>query len=119
MSIFAKNLKTIKTDITGTELQLRINVAVWLILDKEYGIPQGEWTKAYEENRIVTMAKFLAAVLKANKYEVSLEEVMENVSQYELDAFIEAYNDMVLDEYEKDLVLNTEDKEETEVVEGK
>lgn len=110
MSIFIKNLKTITTNITGNELKLKINVAVWLYLDQEYGIKQGQFAEYYAKERNLTTAKFVAAVFKANKYDVSLEEIVENVTEGELEAFCEQYLQMNMQDIEEN-TANNEGKE--------
>lgn len=99
MSIFAKNFRTIKTDITGNNLELKLNVAVWFILDTEFGITQGSWANDYAKSPNLTSAKFLTAVLKANKHNVTLEEVTENVTEGELEKFINAYYELNINDY--------------------
>lgn len=110
MSIFVKNLKTLETNITGNKLRLRFNVAVWLILEQEFGIKQGDWAEHYQKESTLTLAKFLTSLLKANKYDISLEEVVENVTEGELERFIQDFHIMNLE----DIADNMNIKEENE-----
>ena len=93
MSIFTKNIKTFKTDILGHEVELRCNLAVWLYLEADFGIKQGEWADVYLKEKNIASAKFLVSILKANKLQTTLEEVLENVTDTDLEVFILKYQE--------------------------
>lgn len=95
MSIFVKSVKTFKTDIIGKEIELKANLAVWLYLEADYGIKQGQWAEKYNEEPFVTNAKFLASILKANGYKTTVEEILENVTESELELFSLEYQKAV------------------------
>ena len=93
MSIFTKNIKTFKTDILGHEVELKSNLAAWLYLEADFGIKQGEWADIYLKEKNIASAKFLVSILKANKLETTLEEVLENVTDTDLEIFILKYQE--------------------------
>lgn len=93
MSIFTKTVKTFKTDILGNEIELKSNLAVWLHLEADFGIKQGEWNDVYLKEKNVATAKFLVSILKANGYKTTIEEVLENVNDTELELFILKYQE--------------------------
>ena len=93
MSIFTKTVKTFKTDILGREIELKSNLAVWLYLEADFGIKQGEWNEVYLKEKNVATAKFLVSILKANGYKTTIEEVLENVNDTELELFILKYQE--------------------------
>lgn len=93
MSIFTKNIKTFKTDILGHEVKLRCNLAVWLHLEADFGIKQGDWADVYLKEKNIASAKFLVSILKANKLKTTLEEVLENVTDTDLEVFILKYQE--------------------------
>ena len=93
MSIFTKNIKTFKTDILGHEVELKSNLAAWLYLETDFGIKQGEWSDVYLKEKNIASAKFLVSILKANKMQTTLEEVLENVTDTDLEVFILKYQE--------------------------
>ena len=93
MSIFKKNIETFKTDILGYEVELRCNLAVWLHLEADFGIKQGDWVDVITKEKNIAIAKFLVSILKANKLKTTLEEVLENVTDTDLEVFLIKYQD--------------------------
>ena len=93
MSIFTKNIKTFKTDILGHEVELRCNLAVWLYLEADFGIKQGDWVDVITKEKSIAIAKFLVSILKANKLKTTLEEVLENVTDTDLEVFLIKYQE--------------------------
>lgn len=93
MSIFTKTVKTFKTDILGKEIELKSNLAVWIYLEADFGIKQGDWSEVYLKEKNVATAKFLVSILKANGYKTTVEEVLENVNDNELELFILKYQE--------------------------
>lgn len=93
MSIFKKNIETFKTDILGYEVELRCNLAVWLHLEADFGIKQGDWVDVITKEKSIAIAKFLVSILKANKLKTTLEEVLENVTDTDLEVFLIKYQE--------------------------
>lgn len=93
MSIFKKNIETFKTDILGYEVELRCNLAVWLHLEADFGIKQGDWVDVITKEKNIVIAKFLVSILKANKLKTTLEEVLENVTDTDLEVFLIKYQE--------------------------
>ena len=93
MSIFKKNIETFKTDILGYEVELRCNLAVWLHLEADFGIKQGDWVDVITKEKNIAIAKFLVSILKANKLKTTLEEVLENVTDTDLEVFLIKYQE--------------------------
>ena len=93
MSIFKKNIETFKTDILGYEVELRCNLAVWLHLEVDFGIKQGDWVDVITKEKNIEIAKFLFSILKANKLKTTLEEVLENVTDTDLEVFLIKYQE--------------------------
>lgn len=91
VSKIAKTLKTMTTSITGEELVLKINNAVWLILQSEYGITQSNWSEEFNSNEVVASLKLLSALLKANGHNYKLEDLAANTDQVEVLEFIIEY----------------------------
>ena len=54
MSVFNTQCKTFKTRITGEELELKVNNAVFIILKTKYKLKQLDWAKAYEEEQAIS-----------------------------------------------------------------
>lgn len=91
MSIFVKDLKTIKTNITGKELELKIPAAVWLYLESDYGISQSTWVEEFARSNSISAAKFFKCILKANKIETTLEDILDNCMEDELYLIADQY----------------------------
>ena len=91
VSKISKTLKTLTTNITGEELVLKINNAVWLILQSEFNITQANWAEEFNNNEVVASLKLLTALLKANGYHYKLEELASNTDQVEVLNFIIEY----------------------------
>ncbi|WP_072520366.1 hypothetical protein [Gemella massiliensis] len=95
MSIFVKNIKTFETNILGKPINLKANLAVWIHLEADYGIKQGQWQEKYAEEPFISNAKFLASILKANGYITTVNEILENVTESELEIFSLEYQKAV------------------------
>ena len=102
VSKLAKSLKTMTTDITGEELELRINNAVWLILESEFGITQANWAEQFTTNETIASMKLIVAVLRANGHHYSLEDITENTDQVEVLNFLIAYQKALFGEEKGD-----------------
>ena len=48
MSIFKTKLKSFVSDITGETRTYKVNTALWLHLEEDYGIKQGNLTDLYQ-----------------------------------------------------------------------
>lgn len=96
MSIFTNSLKTFKSDITGKTKTYKVNNAVWLYLDADYGLKQGDWVNMLEKDEVLTLGKFATSILKANKIDTTLEEVLENTDIEILNEFVNAYGTLAL-----------------------
>lgn len=96
MGVFTNSLKTFKSNITGKEKEYRVNNAVWLYLEADYGLKQGEWVDLLEKDEILTLGKFATCILKANKIDTTLEEVLENTDRNKLNEFVNAYGTLAL-----------------------
>lgn len=107
----AKTLKTLTSDITGEELVLKLNNAVWLILQNDFDITQANWNEEFLANEVLSSLKLIVAVLKANGYHYTLEEIAENTDQ------MEVLNFMI--EYQKTLFGSDEVSQESNDDEGK
>lgn len=88
MSIFKTKLKTFESSITGKKTSYNVNTAFWLYLEEDFGIKQGDLSNLYETENNLTTAKVVVCILKANKFETTLEEVLENTNEIELAQFI-------------------------------
>ncbi len=96
MSIFTNSLKTFKSKITGKVKTYKVNNAVWLYLDADYGLKQGDWVNMLEKDEVLTLGKFATCILKANKIDTTLEEVLENTDIEILNEFVNAYGTLAL-----------------------
>lgn len=95
MSIFTRALKTFTTDITGEEIDLKINNAVWIILKNKYKLTQQQYLESGEEEHVITSCKFIASVFEANGYKVTEKDVYENTDEIDIMRFNLAYNTML------------------------
>lgn len=84
---FKNALKTFTSDITGETEKYKVNNAVFLFLETEFGLTYGEFDKQLETNEGSTMAKFVTAVMLANGFDVTYEEVMENTTMSQIIEF--------------------------------
>lgn len=96
MGVFTNSLKTFTSDITGEKKSYKINNAVWLFMQADYGIKQGDWIGELEKNEVLSLAKFATSILKANKIDTSLEEVLENTDMISLSEFVNVYGNLSL-----------------------
>lgn len=104
MSIFKSQVRTFTTDITGEELELRINNMVWVVLQDKFGVTQKAYQDETEEEQMIMGAKFITAVLIANGHETTLDEVLEHTDETSVADFNFAYNTVLTEEMNK--VLN-------------
>lgn len=95
MSVFNTQCKTFKTNITGEELELKVNNAVFIILKNKYKLKQSEWAQANEEENAIAGCKFIASVLEANGYKVTVQEVAENTNLADIAQFLIDYQSVV------------------------
>lgn len=91
MSLFKNTVRTFKTNVTGETLSLKLNLAVWLYLEADFGIKQGDFEKEAREQNALTTAKFIVSLLKANGYDTTIEEVVDNLNESELYKFADEY----------------------------
>ena len=91
MSVFKTQTKTIKTNITGEELELRINNAIDIFMRDMFGLNSTKFEELLKESPTEALGKLLLATLKANKIDVTFEEVMENTIYSDLDLFYVEY----------------------------
>jgi hypothetical protein len=96
MGVFTNSLKTFKSNITGKTKTYKVNNAVWLYLDADYGLKQGDWVNMLEKDEVLTLGKFATCILKANKIDTTLEEVLENTDIEILNEFVNAYGTLAL-----------------------
>lgn len=88
--IFKNTLKSFKSDITGEEREYIVNNAVWLYMDSLFEMTQESFDNELQRSSNAAMVKFVTAVLKANKLDVTYEEVMANTDPK---GIIKFYND--------------------------
>lgn len=93
MGAFTSSLKTFKTNVTGQEIELKIVAGMWLFLEADYGIKQGNFAQNLQDSEALTLAKLVHATLKANKIETTLDEILENTDDVSLAQFYFAYNE--------------------------
>ena len=73
MSILNKT-KTFESSITGTKHHITLTLHFGYILRRDFGIKQGDLSNLYETENNLTTAKVVVCILKANKFETTLEE---------------------------------------------
>lgn len=91
---FKNVLKTFESDITGEKEKYRVNNAVFLVLEEQFGLSYGDFDKQMAENEIPTTAKFVTAVMIANGHDVTYEEVMKNTCVSDLLEFYMGFFDL-------------------------
>lgn len=114
MSIFINDVKTFKTNITGKEVELKANLAVWLFLEADYGIKQHNFQQAVLNEYYITSAKFIASIFKANGYETSVDEILNHVTETDIELFSLDYQQAVVGDMTEELLKRlgiTEDSE--------
>lgn len=111
MSIFKKSLKTFTSDILGEPKEFKINNAIWLIMEAEFGLNQSQYVEGAAENENVYGAKFVTAVLKANKYETTEQEVLDNTDPADIAKFSMAYNKVIMEKFKDVFETGDEDDE--------
>ena len=97
MSIFKTKLKSFVSDITGETRTYKVNTALWLHLE-EYGIKQGNLTDLYQSENALTNAKIATSILKANRLEVTLQELTEHVDEVSIDKFVAKFTETLLED---------------------
>lgn len=107
--VFTNTLKTYTSDITGEERKYKVNNAVFLYLDSEFGLDQDTFDQLLEGNGLLAMAKFVTAVLLANGVDTDYEEVMNNTAARDI---IKFYSDFFDKLYGRDLDSQVEEAEE-------
>lgn len=111
--VFTNTLKTYTSDITGEERKYKVNNAVFLYLDSEFGLDQDTFDQLLEGNGLLAMAKFVTAVLLANGVDTDYEEVMNNTAARDI---IKFYSDFFDKLYGRDLDSQVEEAEENRQV---
>lgn len=109
MSLFKNTVRTFKTNVTGETLSLKLNLAVWLYLEADFGIKQGDFEKEAREQNALTTAKFIVSLLKANGHETTIAEVVSNLNESELYKFADEYQKFNLSVMQ-DTIVNNEGK---------
>lgn len=104
MGVFTNSLKTFKSDITGKQQTYKVNNAIWIYLESDFNIKQGDYFKLIEKEEILTLSKFAVSILKANKIDTTLEELLENTDSKAIYEFVNAYSEIAFgfDEEEKE-----------------
>lgn len=118
MSVFAQSLKTFTSDITGEEVEYKINNAIWVILKGKFGLTQKDFIDKSPEEENIYSAKFVTAVMQANGMKVTEKEVNENVDQVDLIKFVMEYNKAISEKTAKIFGMDDTEGPEEEI-EGK
>ncbi|EHR86742.1 hypothetical protein [Staphylococcus epidermidis] len=98
MTIFKTKLKSFVSDITGETRTYKVNTALWLHLEEDYGIKQGNLTDLYQSENALTNAKIATSILKANGLEVTLQELTEHVDEVSIDKFVAKFTETLLED---------------------
>lgn len=99
MSIFKKSLKTFTSDITGEPLELKINNAVWLLMEAKFGLTQAKYAEGASDNENTYGAKFVASVLMANGMKTTERDVLDNTDPADIAKFVMAYNKAINEKF--------------------
>lgn len=106
MSVFVKSLKTFESDVTGETREYKINNAVWLLMKSKYKLTQTEWALGYQQEEVLYGVKFIYCVLKANGFDVTEKEILDNTDAMDVMNFTFAYQTAMMptasDEDEQD-----------------
>lgn len=100
MSIFKKSLKTFTSNILGEPKEFKINNMVWLHMETNLGVSQKEYMESGQDRENLMNAKLVTAVLVANGYEVTEQEVIENTDQADIAEFVMSYNKVIMKKFD-------------------
>ena len=90
-SVFVKNLKTFKSSFTGEEQEYRINNGLWVFMRSDFDLTQIKWSEEYDDNQAYYGSIFATCLLKANGYEVTFDEVIQNTDVEDIATLIAEY----------------------------
>ena len=111
-SIFVKNLKTFKSDFTGEEQEYKINNALWVFMERDFDLSQTEWAEKYDERQAHYGSIFATALLNANGFDTTFEEVTENTDIQSISELIVAYTQSLYEGIEAPEEDDDEDDDE-------
>lgn len=101
-SVFVKNLKTFKSSFTGEEQEYRINNGLWVFMRSDFDLTQLKWSEEYDDNQAYYGSIFATCLLKANGYEVTFDEVIENTDVEDIATLIAEYIQSLYQDIETD-----------------
>ena len=101
-SIFVKNLKTFKSSFTGEEREYRINNGLWVFMKSDFDLAQIKWSEEYDDNQAYYGSIFATCLLKANGYEVTFDEVIQNTDVEDIATLIAEYIQSLYKDIETD-----------------
>lgn len=101
-SVFVKNLKTFKSSFTGEEQEYRINNGLWVFMRSDFDLTQIKWSEEYDDNQAYYGSIFATCLLKANGYEVTFDEVIENTDVEDIATLIAEYIQSLYKDIETD-----------------
>lgn len=101
-SVFTKNLKTFKSSFTGEEQEYRINNGLWVFMRSDFDLTQIKWSEEYDDNQAYYGSIFATCLLKANGYEVTFDEVIENTDVEDIATLIAEYIQSLYKDIETD-----------------
>lgn len=110
-SVFVKNLKTFKSSFTGEEQEYRINNGLWVFMRSDFDLTQIKWSEEYDDNQAYYGSIFATCLLKANGYEVTFDEVIENTDVEDIATLIAEYIQSLYKDIETDNKEDDDDKE--------
>lgn len=101
-SVFVKNLKTFKSSFTGEEQEYRINNGLWVFMRSDFDLTQIKWSEEYDDNQAYYGSIFATCLLKANGYEVTFDEVIQNTDVEDIATLIAEYIQSLYKDIETD-----------------
>lgn len=101
-SVFVKNLKTFKSSFTGEEQEYRINNGLWVFMRSDFDLTQLKWSEEYDDNQAYYGSIFATCLLKANGYEVTFDEVIQNTDVEDIATLIAEYIQSLYKDIETD-----------------
>lgn len=101
-SVFTKNLKTFKSSFTGEEQEYRINNGLWVFMRSDFDLTQIKWSEEYDDNQAYYGSIFATCLLKANGYEVTFDEVIQNTDVEDIATLIAEYIQSLYKDIETD-----------------
>lgn len=101
-SVFTKNLKTFKSSFTGEEQEYRINNGLWVFMRSDFDLTQLKWSEEYDDNQAYYGSIFATCLLKANGYEVTFDEVIQNTDVEDIATLIAEYIQSLYKDIETD-----------------